>query len=101
MNINLSLKTIYFDAINRGVKTTEYRDMTAYYVEKLVDKTKYKGKTNEEIIEELRKGAKLHPLPIESVTFFNNGRVLRKEVKGIEVQPHHTTFAIKLGKRID
>lgn len=100
MNINLSLKSVYFDAINRGVKTTEYRDMTTYYIEKLVDKTKYKGKTNEEIIEELRKGAKLYPLPIRTVTFFNNGRILTKEVKGIEVQPHHTVFAIKLGKRI-
>lgn len=100
MNINLSLKSVYFDAINRGVKTTEYRDMTTYYIEKLVDKTKYKGKTNEEIIEELRKGAKLYPLPIRTVTFFNNGRILTKEVKGIEAQPHHTVFAIKLGKRI-
>lgn len=101
MNINLSLKTIYFDAINRGVKTTEYRDMTTYYIEKLVDRTKYNGKTDEEIIEKLRNGAKLYPLPIDSITFFNNGRVLKKEVKGIEVQPHHTTFAIKLGKRIN
>lgn len=101
MNINLSLKTVYFDAINRGVKTTEYRDMTTYYIEKLVDRAKYNGKTDEEIIEELRNGTKLFPLPIDSVTFFNNGRVLKKEVKGIEVQPHHTTFAIKLGKRIN
>ncbi|MBQ0074587.1 MAG: hypothetical protein KBT34_10375 [Prevotella sp.] len=101
VKINLSLKTVYFDAINRGIKKTEYRDGTPYYVEKLVDMSKYPGLNAEQILEELRKGAKLYPKKIDAIVFHNNQRVLTMEVKGIEVYDHHTSFAIKLGKRIN
>lgn len=101
MTINLSIKTPYFDSINRGVKTTEYRDMTTYYVDKLLDKTKYGGMSNEEIIEYLHKGGKVHTLDIDKVRFFNNQRVLTMRVLGIETYNHHSTFAIKLGKRVE
>ena len=101
MKVNLSVYSVYFDNINRGIKTTEYRDLTPYYVDKFVDKSHYEGKTSEEIVEILRKGGKLYPLPIEAITFHNNGRVLTMSVKEIKTYDHNTIFAIKLGKRIN
>lgn len=101
ITIHLSLKTPYFDAINRGTKTTEYRDFTPYYVEKFVDASKYPQMSTEDIMEHLRKGGKLYPKNIDAITFQNNQRVLTMRVKEIVVLDHHTTFAIKLGKRIN
>lgn len=97
---NLSLKSVYFDAINRGVKTVEYRDMTPYYINKFVDKSHYQGLDDNEIIEKIRKEGKAHFLPLDGLRFHNNGRILTMEVVGIEVYDGHTTFAIKLGKRL-
>lgn len=96
-NINLALKTPYYDAIRRGAKTTEYRDMTPYYVGLFVDKTKYPNKSDEEIINLLHKGETLYPQKIDTITFFNQQRSMVVKVKGITTLPHHTTFAIKLG----
>ena len=100
-NLNCSVYQVYFDAINRGAKTTEYRDIKDYWIDKLVDKSHYEGMTNQEIKDALRQGAKLHWVKYDTITFWNNGRHITKEIKDIVVQDHHTTFAIKLGKRVD
>lgn len=98
--LDFALKSVYFDSINRGTKTTEYRDMTDYYIGKFVDKSKYQGMTDNDIKEKIRKEGKAHFLPLDAIRFHNNGRMLVMSVKGIEVLKGHTTFAIKLGKRI-
>lgn len=99
-NINMALKSVYFDSINRGTKTTEYRDMTDYYIDKLVDKSHYEGMSNEEIKQHLIKGGRLYWVKYDTITFHNNGRVLKMRINDIAVYEHHNTFAIKLGKRI-
>lgn len=101
MNLNVSIYAVYFDAINRGTKTVEYRDMKDYWIDRLVDKSKYPNMTNDEIKHHLLKGGKYYPAHYDTITFFNNQRKLTMEVKGIEVYDHHTTFAIKLGKRVN
>ena len=44
MNINASIKKQYLEQIIKGTKTTEYREMTEYWTQKLVDVESYKGK---------------------------------------------------------
>ena len=100
VNENLSILHPYFDAISRGVKTVEYRDMTPYYIEKFVDMEKYNGKSADEIAEILRKGGKFYPRKVDTITFFCNDRQMVVEVLDIKVYSHHTTFAIKLGRKV-
>lgn len=100
--IDMALKAVYFDSINRGVKKTEYRDMSNdYYIKKLVDLSKYPNMTIDEIRNALIKGAKLHWIKYDAILFHNNNRKLLVEIKDIVVYDHHPTFAIKLGKRLD
>lgn len=100
VNENLSILHPYFDAISRGAKTVEYRDMTPYYVGKFVDVEKYDGRNEYEIVELLRNGGKFYPRKIDTITFFCNDRKMVVEVKEVRVYAHHTTFAIKLGRKI-
>lgn len=99
-NLDCRVYAVYFDAINKGTKKTEYRDMSDYWIDRLVDKTHYPNKSNEEIKEALRKGAKLYWVKYDTITFHNNMRTLTMEIEDIVVYDRHTTFAIKLGKRV-
>lgn len=100
-NINASLKTVYYESINRGTKRVEYREMSQYWIERLVDMSKYPGKTWEEVRDILRKGGTLHAQKYDTITFFNNGRHMTMKVEGIDIRDHHTSFGIRLGKRVN
>ena len=101
--IDMSLHKAYYESIRRGSKTTEYRDMKDYWIDKLLDKSRYKGKSNAEIKEGLVKGTlKLYPYGWDEVRFHHlQDPPIRLEIKGITVLEGHTTFAIKLGKRLE
>lgn len=103
MNINASIKKQYLDMILCGAKTTEYREMTAYWTNKLVDTGKYDGKSAEEIADLLQCGEQpLYPKPIQRITFYCDRRPCATyEVQGISAYRGHSLFAIRLGNRID
>ena len=95
MNITLSLKPIYYKLIDKGLKTTEYRDLNEYYTKKLTkgDKVPEKGDTPDY-------------KDIDTVTFLSGNAhdrpAMKFKVEKItlwpESKPSH--YAIKLGERI-
>lgn len=103
MNINASIKKQYLEQIIKGAKTTEYREMTEYWTQKLVDVESYKGKDVAEIIEGLQTGKlELHPRPIKQMTFYcerKKGAIYK--VTDIRAYKGHKLFAIGLGKRVE
>lgn len=103
MNINASIKKQYLEQIIKGTKTTEYREMTEYWTQKLVDVESYKGKDVAEIIEGLQTGKlELHPLPIKQMTFYcERKKSAIYKVTDIRAYKGHKLFAIGLGKRVE
>lgn len=102
MNINAYIKRQYLDMILKGVKTTEYREMTEYWTDKLVDIDRYKGKTPHDVTEMLKLGEiPLHPKPVRQITFYcDKKKSAIYKVLGIKVYQGHKLYAIRLGERI-
>ena len=99
--INMALKTPWYNAIERGAKKTEYREMKDYWITKLLDTERYKGKNTEEIRSGITSGAmEVYPADWTHVRFHNQGRQMEFEILSINVYRGHEIFAIKLGKRI-
>lgn len=99
-NLNLSIHKVYFNGIRRGSKTTEFRDIKPYWIDKLVDKSHYEGMTDSEIADALYEGKKLYAQKYDTATFFCGDDHFTIEIKGIETYKGHRTFAIALGKII-
>lgn len=100
-NLNVAIKEVYLNQILKGAKTTEYRDMSDYWIEKLVDKAFYPGMDNSEIRESLTSGQR--PLKwnkYKTITFHCGPKTAVYRIEDIKVYDHHTTFAIKLGTKI-
>lgn len=93
----LTVYRIYFEEIRRGVKTTEYRDMSEYWVSRLIDTSKYGGKDLDQIREGLIQG-KLKPYFVDwqKVRFKCGNNYLFADIDRIEVYKGHSVFAIKL-----
>lgn len=99
--INMALKKVWYDAIDKGVKTTEYRDMTDYWMGKLLDMKKYKGKTFREVRRGLEKGElKVFPADWTHVRFHHDKDNMTFAIDKLVCYNGHTTFAIKLGDRL-
>lgn len=96
--LNLTLYRIYFDQIQRGIKNTEYRDMSDYWVGKLIDTTKYNIKDIAELKNKLING-EVKPVfvPYTHVRFKNGNNFMLVKIKEIVIYRGHTIFAIKLG----
>lgn len=100
--LDAALKSIWYDAILKGTKKTEYRDMTEYWINKLLDTSKYEGKTIDDIKDGLSKGTlKLYPRGWTHVRFHCKERTMVWTIEEIKTYDTHTTFAIKLGKRVE
>lgn len=96
--INMSIKKVYLDAIRSGAKKTEYRDMSDYWIGKLLDLSKY-NKPAEEVREGLYKGTlEIYPKGWTHIHFWCDKEQLIVEIKDIKTYPNHKTFAISLGK---
>lgn len=113
--LNLVVYAQYYDAIKKGVKTNEYRDITSYYVNKLMGGGYFESKGDlEEFVEQLKAGKTERekvmkekgvyyrygnglPNDYTHVRFFrgHTGVSMLVEVKGIEIMDK--TFVIKLG----
>lgn len=102
MNVNASIKKQYLEQIEKGVKDTEYREMTEYWTSKLVDVESYGGKEVSEIIDGIQRGElKLHPRAIKQITFYcERKKSAIYKVTGIRVYRGHKLFAIGLGAKI-
>ncbi len=89
----------WFDQIARGAKKIEYRQMSDYWVKKLVDVEKYAGKDVTEIKNGIVSG-KLQPhwRGWTHIRFKCGSSYLLCEIKGIGVYRGHEMFCIKLGK---
>lgn len=100
--LNASLHLIWYNAIRKGTKTTEYRDMKEYWLKKLLKIEKYGNKSLQEIKEGIVSGdLPLHLQGWEAVRFHHGqDEPITYKIEEIKVYENHPTFAIKLGKRI-
>lgn len=102
-NINFSVYEVYFNAIENGSKTTEFRDArNPYWWKKLVDLSRYPGKEIDEIRDGVKRGKlELYPIEFDTCTFWttrNGKRVhLVAEWKDTVTHKGHDQFAIRLG----
>lgn len=101
MTTDMALKGVYLEPMRRGVKKIEYRDLTDYYVNKLVDVDSYNGKSVREIMDGLHDGTlELKPKDITHIMFHESktGVMLKAEVRYIKVFKGHHCFCIGIGK---
>lgn len=95
--LHLRVYEQFFNAIASGAKTTEYREMTAYWMGRLVDTSKYAGVDDEQ---GLRDAICRDPdVPWRgwgSVVFHCGGRTLERRIASIAVFPGYRWFAIRL-----
>lgn len=114
-DLQLPLDFIWYDMIVSGIKPEEYRDITAYWVNRLLGEVCYtdnyleetvrrlhvKGQAIPENIEQLFKSGHLLALPYETVTF---RRGYTKETatfpfKGIDIRKGNPEWGAELGKK--
>ena len=98
----MSLKEVFLEPIHLGVKTTEYRDMTPYWADKLLNIAAY-GMPVEEVIDGLMHGdLEVKPKGWTHIRFHQSGgnRTLLVEMGEIKTYPGRHTFCISLGKLV-
>lgn len=96
--INMALKEPFFEQIQRGVKTTEYREITDYWIGKLLDTDRYTEKDADTLRQKLIDGSvPVYPKGWTDILFHCKGRTLSKKILDIKVYRGHSLFAIKLG----
>ncbi len=95
--LHCAIKREYLDMIQAGTKTTEYREITAYWVERLCRIPA--GRTIEDYRSDLI-GGKVEPVykPYTHITFHCKGDTLTLPITGIRTYRGHRWFAIGLGK---
>lgn len=89
----------YFDQVARGTKKTEYREMSDYWINRLIDISKYNTSDISAIKNGLVQGS-LQPYWRDwtHIRFKCGNSYLLCEVKGINIYRGHDIFCIKLGK---
>lgn len=99
MRLNCRIKKQYLDMITKGAKTTEYREMSEYWVRKIVDTDSYGSKDINDLIDDLINGkTKLKTRDITEICFWCNDQHPVYKVEDISIYRGHKLFAIKLGK---
>lgn len=101
--LDMALKEVFLEPIHNGTKRIEYRDMTPYWVDKLLDTESY-GKPTEEIIDGIMHGdLELKPRGWTHIRFHqsNGSRVLLVELKDIKTYIGRHTFCLYLGNVIE
>lgn len=101
--LDMSVKTVFFEPIRNGAKTTEYRDFTEYWVNKLLDTDRY-GKTPEDIINGLLDGSlEVIQRPYRYILFHESGhkRTVKVEMGQVRTYVGHRAFCIDLGKVVE
>jgi len=93
-NLQLSLKTKWFEMTKLGVKTEDYRELTPYWISRLVEKEfAWNCKTIQDIQEHLSacpngffKKFKTNTMTLGYPKSGNSERILKLEHKGIEIR---------------
>lgn len=101
--LDMALKEVYLEPIHNGSKVVEYRDMTTYWTEKLLDMEAY-GKPVDEVIDGLMHGElEVKPRGWTHIRFHQSGgtRTLLVEINDIKTYVGRHTFCIGLGKVIN
>lgn len=88
----------YFDQVARKTKKTEYREMSDYWINRLVEVEKYGTKDLAAIRNGLVQGTfKPHWRDWTHIRFKCGNSYLLCEIKGINIYRGHDVFCIKLG----
>lgn len=102
--LDMALKMPFFEPICLGAKKWEYRSMTDYWAEKLLDIDKYGGKNVYEVIDGLMHGTlEVIPRDWTHILFHQSGgtRTLLVEMGEIKVYKGHRSFCIALGNVVE
>ena len=121
MNLQLSLKKQWFEMTKAGIKTEDYREITPYWIKRLVDKDIFKNCTTESFLEWYNNMPEFvtlqHVINKPSTNTMTLGypskndteRILKFEHAGIEIregnpewgaEPKKIYFVIKHGKKL-
>ncbi len=109
-NLQLSLKTKWFEMTKAGIKTEDYREITPYWIKRLVDKDIFKNDTYESFLywyNNMPKGITLyHVVNKYNYNIMTLGypkktdtdRILKLEHKGIEIREGNPEWGAEPGK---
>ena len=121
-NLQLSLKRNWFEMTKAGVKTEDYREITPYWIKRLVDKDLFRNCTTESFFEWYNNMPEFVTLQhvvnkpaINTMTLgypksVDTERILKLEHKGIEIrtgnpdwgaEPDKLYFVIKHGSLVE
>ncbi|MCR5697756.1 MAG: hypothetical protein K6G73_12355 [Marinilabiliaceae bacterium] len=95
--LDLSVKEPFFDSIVRGAKKIEYREMSEYWIKKLVDTDKYKTKDIEQLRMAIYSDIEPKFIHYDNIRFHCGERQITCKLKDIRTYPHHRCFAIHIG----
>ena len=120
MNLQLSLKTKWFEMTKAGIKTEDSREITPYWAKRLVGSWSYNGDGNGQFPELENsfmssfkilsfKGFKINKMTLGYPSKNDTDRIIQFEHAGIEIrtgnpewgaEPNKLYFVIKHGKRL-
>lgn len=121
MNLQLPLKTKWFEMTKAGIKTEDYREITPYWIKRLVDKRIFKHHTSELFLDwynnmpfHVTLNHVINNFDTNTMTLGypkkgNTERIIQFEHEGIEIrtgntewgaEPNKLYFVIKHGKKI-
>lgn len=86
----------FYDQIAKGVKTTEYRVMSEYWMKRLADTSKYGDLDEAALRKAMAADADISWKPWRLARFHCGKRSLTKRIVSIRAYPSHEWFAIKL-----
>lgn len=104
-NLQLSLKTKWFEMTKSGGKTEDYREITPYWIKRLCDDVEYYGKSWEGVFKNFETNIMTLGYPKST----NTERIIKFKHAGIEIregkpewgaEPGKLYFVIKHGGRI-
>ena len=95
--IDMALKPVYLEPTRTGTKRVEYRDLTEYWTQKLVDIESYGGLDVRDVMDGLHDGTlELKPRDWTHILFHESGtgRTLLVKIRYIKVYRGHHNFHI-------
>lgn len=111
MNLQLSLKKKWFEMTKAGIKTEDYREITPYWISRILDKDIFRGMTTEDFIKWYNNPPKHVTLNHVVNNFKTNTmtlgypkkgdaeRILKLEHKGIEIRTGNPEWGAEPGKK--
>ena len=98
--LHCSIKEQFLNAIIRGAKRTEYRDMSEYWIKRLVDTSKYNTTDIEKLCIAICSDPSPKWLHYDQIRFHCANRTASYQIKKIVCYKHYRCFAIHLGEKV-